>query len=395
MNRIRRIALLMSQDSGFHRQVLLGIRAYADSQRGWLFHNAPPVKDTLRPLREWNPHGIIAHLDHFSIASKILQLGKPLVDTACMLEGLAAPVVDVDHTAVGRLAAEYFLTRGYRRVGYFGSGSVRYSRIRESSFRRTVAAAGFEISTCHAEYRPRLASEVSWKSVNQQVQQWLKSLAKPVAILADHDVAAHDLADMCAILGLPVPEEIAILGVDDDELECQLAFPPLSSIAINAQWIGFEAAQLLDGLMSGKSPPAEPLYLPPVRVVTRHSTNLFAVDDPVILAALHYIRNHLTQPIRVNTMADELVIRRRHLEQKFRAVLKRSVLAEIHRARVEKAKELLIRGDQQISQVASQSGFSNAQRLATVFRRLAGMTPREYRRLSQLHVAGKKKPPAD
>ena len=383
MNRIQRIALLMSQDSGFHRQVLLGIRAYANTKSHWQFHGAPPVKEILRPLREWNPHGIIAHLGNLPFAKQLIELGKPLVDTAFMLEGLSAPAVDVDHQAVGRLAAEYFLSRGYRRFGYFGSGSVCYSRLREASFRRTVERAGFEISTCYVEYLPQLSLKVSWKSVNRQMRQWLKSLAQPVAILADHDAAAHDLADMCEVLGLRVPEEIAILGVDDDELECQLAFPPLSSIALPAERIGFEAAKLLDRLMSGKAAPAEPICLPPVRVVARHSTSLSAVEDPVVLAALEYIRDHLTEPIHVKTMADSLVVRRRHLEQKFRTILRRSVLAEIYRARVEKAQELLIRGDLQMSQVARQSGFSNAQRMATVFRRLSGMAPREYRRLTQ------------
>jgi LacI family transcriptional regulator len=383
MSHIQRIALLMGQDSGFHRQVLLGIRAYANAKSQWQFHGAPPVKEILRPLREWCPHGIIAHLSNRSFATELIGLGKPLVDTALMLEGLSVPAVDVDHTTVGRLAAEYFLARGYRRFGYFGSSSACYSRMREASFRATVASAGFEVSACHAEYLPQLSLKASWKSVNRQVRGWLRSLAMPVAILADHDVAAHDLADMCELLGLRVPEEIAILGVDNDELECQLAYPPLSSIALPAERIGFEAAKLLDRLMSGKSPPAAPICLPPVRVVTRHSTSLSAVDDPVVLAALRYINEHLAEPIRVQAMADSLVVRRRHLEERFRAVLKRSVLAEVYRARVEKAKELLAHGDLQMSEVARQSGFSTAQRMATVFRRLAGMAPREYRRLTQ------------
>ncbi len=383
MSRIQRIALLMSQDSGFHRQVLLGIRDYANTKTHWQFHGAPPVKEILRPLAEWNPHGIIAHLSGLSFANELLKLGKPLVDTAFMLEGLGVPAVDVDHTAVGRLAGEYFLSRGYRRFGYFGSRSVCYSRIREESFRLTVENAGFELSVCHAEYLPQLSLKASWKSVNRQVRQWLKSLARPAAILADHDAAAHDLADMCELLGLRVPEEVAILGVDNDELECQLAYPPLSSIALPAERIGFEAAKLLDRMMAGKAAPAEPVCLPPVRVVTRHSTSLSAVEDPLILAALEYIREHLADPIRVQAMAESLVVRRRHLEEKFRTVLKRSILAEIYRARIEKAKELLSQGNLQMSQVARQSGFSAAQRLATVFRRLAGMSPREYRRLTR------------
>lgn len=205
-----------------------------------------------------------------------------------------------------------------------------------------------------------------------------------MAVLADHDVAAHGLADMCQLLGLRVPDDVAILGVDDDELECQLAFPSLSSVAIPAERIGFEAASMLDRMLSGERVPADVLFLPPIRVVTRQSTSMFAVDEPVVTAALHYIRNHLEQPLRVGRIAAALVVRRRVLEQKFRALLRRSVLDEIHRARVDRVKDLLSGSDLPMSEVAVQAGFSSPQRMATVFRKIAGLTPGDYRRRSEV-----------
>jgi LacI family transcriptional regulator len=380
----RRIALVMSQDAEFHRQVLLGIRAYAGHEKRWLFHNAPPVQAMLRPLKEWNPHGIIAHLDDAKIARAVLKLGKPVVDTACMVDGLGIPTVDVDHAAVARLAAEHFLSRGHRHFGYFGSGWAQYSQLRLASFRDALAEVGLKVHACHVEYLPHLPHQTSWKSVNAQVRRWLAGLAKPVAVLADHDVAAHALADMCQILGLHVPDEVAILGVDNDELECQLAFPPISSVAIPAQRIGFEAARLLDRMLAGHRAPRGPVSLPPVRVVTRHSTSLFAVDEPIIVAALHYIRNHLAQTLRVGLIADELTVSRRVLEQRFRTLLGRSVLDEIHRVRVERVKELLADTDLLVAEVSRQSGFSTPQRMATVFRRVTGLAPGEYRRQTQV-----------
>lgn len=379
----RRIALLMSQDAGFHRQALLGIRAYAGQTKRWLFHNAPPTQASLRPLVEWNPHGIIAHLDDMKLAREILKLQKPTIDTACVLKGLDAPVVDVDHGAVGRMAAEHFLTRGYRHFGYFGSGRASYALTRYASFCESVAQAGFEVRSCYMEYLPRLPEQTSWKNVNSQVRKWLKELPKPAAVLADHDVPAHDLANMCQLLGLRVPNDVAILGVDDDEVECLLACPPLSSVAIPAERIGFTAAKLLDRMMSGKKPPDEPLYLPPTHVVTRQSTSMFAVDDPVVSGALLYIRNHLAEPLNVGVLTAELVVSRRVLEKKFRELLGRSLLSEIHRVRIEFARELLA-SDLQVAQVARQSGFSSPQIFATVFRRLTGISPREYRRENQI-----------
>ena len=376
----RRIALLMSQDAGFHRQVLLGIRAYAGHVKRWLFHNTPPSMAVLRPLAEWDPHGIIAHLEDAKIARKILDLGKPVVDTACILKGLGIPVVDVDHAAVAQLAADYFLTRGYRHFGYFGSRESHYSQLRLASFCEAVERAGFEVRSCHVEYLPHLSDRTSWKSVNTQVRRWLKELAKPVAVLADHDVAAHDLADMCQLLGLRVPDDVAILGVDDDELECQLAFPPLSSVAIPAERIGFEAAKLLDHMLLVKRSSNKTVFLPPVRIVTRQSSSVFAVEEPIVTAALHYIRNHYAERLKVSTIAAALAVRRRVLERNFRSLLGHSVLAEIHQVRVENAKKLLVTTNLPISEVAKQSGFSTAQQMATVFRKITGIPPSQYRR---------------
>lgn len=388
MGQMRRIALLMSQDAGFHRQALLGIRAYAIQKQEWLFRDAPPENSTLIPLREWKPHGIIAHLVEERFARAVLRLRKPLVDTGCALAGLRAPMVDVDHRAVGRLAAEHFLERGYRQYGFFGSATAYYSRLREASFREAVGEAGYEVSALHADYLPRLPAPVSWKTVDRQLRQWLEGLPKPVAILADHDVAAHDLADACQQLGLRVPEQVALLGVDNDELQCQLAFPPLSSVAIPAERIGYEAARLLDRMLSGEKVACEPLYLPPIRVVTRQSTSTLAVDDPVVAAALRHIREHATGPLSVKTIAAELAVRRRALEAKFRKWLGRSVLEEIHRARIEQVKQLVSDTDLKLSQIARRTGFSTPQRLAVVFRKLTGMTPSAYRRESQLAERG-------
>jgi LacI family transcriptional regulator len=204
-----------------------------------------------------------------------------------------------------------------------------------------------------------------------------------LAVLANHAVAAHDLADLCQNLGLCVPDDVAILGVGDDELECDLAFPALSSVAIPGERIGFEAAKLLDEMLAGKRAAQMALYLPPVRVITRQSTNNFAVDEPVVTAALHSIRNHFAGPLKVSALAAAVKVRRRVLEERFRSLLGRSVLAEVHRVRVEHLKALLAESKLSMSQVAQQSGFSSRQRMASVFRKLTGLSPSQYRRQVQ------------
>ena len=251
MTQPQRIALLMGQDTSFCRDVFRGIRVYAVEKRHWVFRNGAPQPEILGPLREWKPHGVIAHLFDARVARTVLRLGLPLVDISCTLPNLNTPTVDVDHAAVGRLAAEHFLERGFVHFGFFGSHKGRYGAAREMSFRQRLAEAGHSVAACHAEYLPQLPSTTSWRGMDQRVRRWLKQLPKPVAILATNDVPARDLAEMCRQLELRVPDDVALLGVDNDEVECGLSFPPLSSIAVPSSQIGYAAAGLLDRMMAG------------------------------------------------------------------------------------------------------------------------------------------------
>lgn len=386
MSAVKRIALLMSHD-GFSRDAMRGIRAYAVQKEGWTFRNGPAEMQTVPYLRDWRPHGIIAQLFLPEVARQILKLRKPLVDTAFTIEGLKLPSVDVDHTAVGRLAAEHFLKQGFKHFAFFGSASSRYSKARETSFRQCLVAAGYEVLSCYGEYMHHLPTMSGWRSTDQQVRQWLQQLPKPVAVFSSNDVAARSLADMCGQLGISVPGQVAILGVDDDELECLLATPPLSSIAIPSERIGYEAARLLDQMMSGEETPAEPLFLPPLRVVRRQSTDMLAVDDPAVAGALAFIRQNVAADLSVAKIVAEVGIVRRELERRFRTRLGCSVGEELRRVRVETAKGLLTDTSLSMPTIARHSGFSNAQRLAVVFHQATGLSPSAYRRRAQIEAS--------
>ena len=282
----RRIALLIGQDVGFCRDMIRGIRAYAIDKRNWVFQNGPPESSVVQAFRHWKPHGIIAQLLTADLAREVLRLRKPLVDTSCSVPRLRVPLVDADHQAVGRMAAEHFLERGYRHFGFFGSPWAHYSKLREASFRRRLAEAGHTVSACYVEYLLRAAALIEWKHAAGRVRRWLEGLPKPVAILTANDIPARELADTCRRFGLRVPDDVALLGVDNDDLECGLTSPPLSSVAIPARRIGYEAAKLLDGLMAGQPPPREPIFLPPIAVVTRQSTDTLAIHDAAVVAAV-------------------------------------------------------------------------------------------------------------
>jgi LacI family transcriptional regulator len=360
-----------------------GIRVYAADKPNWILRDGPPRLQLVSHVRDWKPHGIIAGLVLRRVAQGLIRMRTPLIDTAYTLPGLKVPTLDVDHAAVGRLAAEYFLERRFRHFGFIGSASIVYSRVQESAFRQRVAEAGYAVSCCHTEYLADLATPALWRKSARQTHRWLRQLAKPAAVLCCEDPPARYLADVCGQIGLRVPEDIALLGVGNDDLECSLTQPALSSVAVPSQRIGYEAAALLDRLMSGESPPQEPLLLPPLHVVTRHSTDIMAIEDETVRAALQFIRQHACDDISVAKLAHDIAVARRLLERRFRSILGRSVLEEICRVRVERAKELLTETHLPITAVAAQSGFRNVCRLDVVFARLTGSSPTAYRRRSQ------------
>jgi LacI family transcriptional regulator len=406
MHKLRHIALLIGQDLSFCREVIRGIRAYALRKSDWAIRNGPPQVEILSSLREWKPDGIIAELFHPQFARRLLRMRKPVVDTAFWLPNLRVPVVDVDHVAVGRMAAEYLLSLNLTRFAFFGSASAEYSRVRQRSFQQRLRQAGYDIAICHGEYLREAPTTTSWKKMESQTRRWLRQLPKPVGLFASNDVLARSLADMCSQLGLHVPDDVALLGVDNDELECLLTSPPLSSIAIPGERIGYEAAKLLDKSMSrpraevaekpavketvplslrpklGQSPCR--VFLPPIRVVARQSTDILATGDPVVMAALRYIHSAAMEGINVASVVKATGAGRRELERKFRAILGRSVLQELRRVRIEQAQKFLADTDLSMPAIAKLSGFSGAHRLAIVFHRVCGMPPTAYRRRSQI-----------
>jgi len=379
----RRIALLMPRylDSG--RDVIRGVRAYAAQHSNWVLHDGPPDLTVIPYLRDWRPHGIVAFLAIPEFAQHVVQMGVPVIDTAWVLPMPELPVVSLDRNALARMAAEHFVDRGFCHFGFVGSVKAWCCTVCEDNFRGRLMESGYTVSSCYEDYFFPMMTPDGWKSTEKQVRRWLQRLPKPVAIFACNDVTARNLADVCDQMGLQIPHEVGLLGVGNEELECLLCRPFLSSIAIPGEQIGYEAAQLLDKMISGQRFFTASLFLPPIRVVTRQSTDTTVISDPVVDAAIRYILDHAIQPIHVADIVREIGIDRRELERKFRSVLRQSVLQTIRRMRVDLAMKLLAGTNLPMREVARQSGFSGARRLATVFRQVTGTVPISYRRLSQ------------
>jgi LacI family transcriptional regulator len=383
MKRSIRIGLVMSYGLDFYRDILRGIKAFAETRPHWVFTPIAPEPRAVRALRLLGHHGTIAHIFNQELADALIEARKPVVNVSGVLPDLPVPRVGIDHVAVGRMAAEHLLDRGIRNFGFFGYTDHAFSVGREAGFRATLEAAGCRLA-CYHEADPAKRDPTGLWEWNDELRRWLIALPRPVGILASHDPQGVELSEVCRHSGLRVPEEVALVGVDNDDLLCELARPSLTSVALPAERVGYEAARLLDRLLTSPRPrgracgPA--LLLPPQGVVTRVSTDILAIDDADVAAALRFIRQHAHESIQVKDVLDKVPISRRTLERRVREVLGRGVWEEIRRAHLDRSKSLLAETDMSMSEIARHAGFSDQRQLSVVFREETGLTPTAYRR---------------
>lgn len=371
--------MLLNHELGFCRRVMSGILRFAEERPGWMFRDGPPDVALLNALQSWKPDGIIAHLYEGQFAAGLERIGCPVVSTTATLSDGGVPVVDVDNLETGREGGRYLLGRGFRSFAYYGSRTARFSKEREAGFREVVEGGGFGVKSLHADFLPKPSAAEVWRASGGRVEAWLLKLEKPVAVFCSNDLPARRIAEVCAQLGLQVPAEVAILGVDNDTSECRLAYPQLSSIDTPAEQVGYRAAGLLSDLMDRKTLKARQVFLPPGYLVTRASTDRWACEDVVVQRAMDFIREAVAEGIRVEAVARKVGVSRRQLERLFRKELRRSVLSAIHEARMEVARELLATTRLLVSVVAERSGFRDAKRFGAVFRKELGLSPRDFR----------------
>jgi LacI family transcriptional regulator len=284
----------------------------------------------------------------------------------------------VDHVEVGRQAARHLLERGVRRFGFVGYAKHDFSVKREAGFREVIKSAGLGLAT-HLERTSRAQDPTGVWRWNQTLMDWLNSLAKPVGVLASNDVQASQVSEYCRQLKLLVPDQLAIVGVDNDEVLCDLSRPSLSSVGLPGERIGYEASKLLDEWLKGAPPVKTLIVLPPTGVKVRQSSDLFAVADAEVSAAVGFIQRHAHRVIRVDDVLRHVSIARRALERRFRKSLRRSIQEEIRRVHLERSKQLLCDSDLAIADIAGLSGFCDGRQLSIVFREATGMTPTQFR----------------
>jgi len=383
VNKIPRVLLLIETSSAYDRRLLLGISKYVKLHGPWIFFESPPHyycrdHDGKIKVSSWvkncGVNGIIVCEPWKT--DEILSLGLPTITSPDRIQNL--PALITDSAATARIAAEHLLSCGFRNFAYCGFDELEWSRARGEYFARFIAEAGFET---HVYRRSKLQAQRSWDREQGFLADWLKSLTKPVGLMACNDYRGGQLTEICRIIGLDVPGDIGILGVDNDELFCEFSDPPLSSVPLAAERAGYEAAELLDKLMAGKKKMAgQTIVDRPGFVVARQSTNILAIKDREIAEVVRYIRDHFNVSFSVSQVADEVAMSRRSLERRFRKALGCTVKSEINRVRVERLCSMLAETTQSVSEIAMSFGFPSVDHISRYFRRNKGMSPLTYRK---------------
>jgi len=333
-------------------------------------------------LAEWKGDGIIAAVKD-PTSDIVVQRGIPVVDVVGALRHEHVPLVHTNDHSVGRLGAEHLLERGFKHFAFCEYVDEFWSAARREGFEKTLKQHGF---ACEVDRMPvpgpGTGGPEVWEQQQRRLATWLRALTKPIGIMTTNDLMGQQLLEACQRLRIRVPEEVAVVGADDDEPICRIASPPLSSVIINDHQRGYEAAALLDRMMSGAPPPAEPIYVEPAGVATRASTDIMAIDDAAVVEALRYLRDHCCERINVDNVVREVPLSRSVLERRFRKIVGRSINSEIVRLRINRAIELLTETELELKVIAQRAGFGTQSYMNAVFQAKIGKTPGSFRRFA-------------
>ena len=378
-----KVALLMESSRSYGRDLLRGAARFARTRSNWSILHQEMTIDAQFPqwLKASEIDGVIARVDTHTI-DQLRGLDAPIVDVRCRHRFDGIPQVETDEQAVAQLAFDHLWDRGFRRFAYCGFQHAHYSVGRLRGFRKLVEDAGVQLSVHESpgEANATLSEieEVGLSNV-ESVSAWLQSLTPPTGLFVCNDIRGQQVLNVCRSLGIAVPDDIGVIGVDDDDTTCLLCDPPLSSVRPSAERIGFRAAEILQGMMNGESAPESVEYVLPTRVVQRLSTQVSATEDRVVARVRRFIREHACDGIDVSDVTAFLGMSRRQLERRFRAELDRTLHQEITAVQVDRVKQLLCETDMTLEQITPLAGYSHRERLSAVFRRETGESPGQYR----------------
>lgn len=383
MRKRRSVALLIETSNAYSRGLLDGVLRYTKERGHWSVQITEQERGAAPPswFHKWSGDGIIARIETDAIGKRVAECGLPAVDLSAARHVRGIPWADTDDRAIAHLAFHHFRDRGFRHLAFCGDTGFAWSRKRAEHF---AELANEEELTCDIyEATARYDRQYNPTIERRRLASWLGQLPQPVGLLACYDFKAQQVLDACRSAEIRVPEQVAVLGVDNDQLLCEFSEPTLSSIVPDTQRTGYEAAELLDRMMDGELIETErPLLTKPLGIAERQSTDTLAIDDPQVSLALHYIRKNAIYNIRVEDILRHVELSRRALEHRFQKLVGITPHAEILRVRLAQVTTLLRETKLSIHEIARRTGYEHGEYLAATFKREMGITPTEFRKHS-------------
>jgi LacI family transcriptional regulator len=397
-NKRPRVALLIESSRAYGRAALSGISKYVRENAHWsIFIQEHSLSNDLPGwFKNWKGDGIITRIEAPALDAVLKRLDIPIVSLRNVAPGVKIHCFLTDNSGVSKAAFEHLRERGFRHFAFCGFNGADYSDERRDSFSRFVTETGsrchiFEESLPQGDFSTATYEEVGLKD-GDLVARWIRELPKPVGLMACNDMRGQQVLDACRAIGTVVPDEVAVIGVDNEEVLCDLSDPPLSSVVPNAERIGYEAASLLDSMMRGEKVQATRSLIEPLGVFTRRSTEVLAIDDRQIAAVARFIRLHACEGIDVSNVLQAVPMSRSTLDRRFLKIMGHSPKDEILRVRLNRAKQLLAETDLSQAIIAEKIGLEHVEYLSRIFKRRMGMTPSEFRSRSRTENIAKKPP---
>ena len=376
----RRVAVVIEASNAYARGLLAGIHRHVREHDPWTVflpehgRGSPP----LEALAKWVGDGVLARIETESTAKAFEKLRRkleiPVIDVSAARLVADLPYVETDDAMIATVAADHFFERDFRHFAFLGDDRFRWSDNRCRAFGEVVTAKGHDVAVFSHRRRKTAPADD-----DEAVEAWLARLPKPVALLACYDIRGRQAIDACRRAGIAVPDEVAVLGVDDDEVLCGLASPPLSSVMPDAIGAGRLAAELLDQLMRGGQLKRSEWLLPPLGIITRQSTDVLAIDDPLVVAAIRQIRDHACNGIKVTDVARDLKTTRRVLENRFTKRVGHTPHEEIARVQFRRVEHLLLETELSLAAIAARAGFKHTEYMTVAFTKRHGMPPSRWR----------------
>jgi len=382
MDGVPKIILLIETSRTCGREILLGIAKYSHLYGPWTIYRKPPfyrmpngAKKAPLPIKNIHADGIITA--ETESMSELLAMNCPTISIDVKEQIPGIPNVVGDCETIGKLAAKHLIERGFRHFAFCGFDDIHWSRERANAFETSVSESGFET---HHYKNTQHKTNRNWAKEQNLVSNWLKTLPLPIGLMACNDDCAQHVLQACKMAGLNVPCDIAVLGVDNDKLICNLTNPPLSSIALNFQRAGFEAAELMDQMMSGKKASKQLITIQTTHIVSRQSTDIMAIEDREVSEAVQFIRQHAKEDIHIQDVAAQIPLSQRTLERRFLKFIGHSINKEIIRTRINTIAQMLVETNMSVSKIAMSLGFPGYEHISRYFRKEMGMSLLEYRK---------------